>query len=270
VRKLFVFILSVSFLHASVAFAGQVRNAGGGGGKARAPRIYKAPTPDASSSTGTSSPSLYGVGSLYSPDNISSHYGRYGSLLNPATSPTSPSSTSSVATTMSSNPMASIFSSTGNLFGQGTTTGSASIPNSTSPSGINPVSSPSAFGPPSATAGTVPEGGAGFAEYSSTNAGINPTTPSNPQGSSSIRSKRFFVMPSTASSPMGQSSVSFVPPTTINPFTPNPLTTVNPFAQSTYRVNPFAPNWANPYNNVSAGYPGAVVPDGAPTTFGGP
>jgi len=267
VRKLFIFILSVSFLHASVAFAGQVRNAGGGGGKTRATRIYKAPTPDASSSTGTSSPSLYGVGSLYSPDNISSHYGRYGSLLNPATSPTSPSSTSSVATTMSSNPMASIFSATGNPFGQGAT-GSTSIPNPTSPSGTNPVSSSSAFGPPAA-AGTVPEGSAGFSGYYSTTAGIIPTTSSNLYGSSSIRSKRFFVMPNTTSSSMGQTGVSFVPPTTVNPFTPNPFTTVNPFAQSTYRVNPFASNWANPYNNISAGYPGAAVPTGTPT-FSGP
>jgi len=163
--------------------------------------------------------------------------------------------------------MASIFSSTGNPFGQGTS-GSASIPSATSPSGTNPSSSSSAFGPPSA-AGTVPEGGAGFSGYYSTITGVNPTTSSNLYGSSSIRSKRFFVMPNTTSSPMGQTGVSFVPPTTVNPFTPNSFTTVNPFAQSTYRVNPFASNWANPYNNISSSYPGAAALTATPT-FSGP
>ncbi len=244
-KKIFIFLLSVSFLHASVSLAAQVR--GGGGGTAtknRPVRIWRPPTSYPPPSTGTPS----GTGSLFNPSNVPSLYGRYGDFFSSPTTIT-PTSQNPPASAVFSNPTASAYGSTGSSYGSAVS--NVPLSGSQNQAGTSSSSTSSTFfGPPSEEAAmSTPERAIGSTDFYSVGSDSTSTT-----SYSFSRSKRFFVIPGTTVTTSGQygspSSSSMV----VNPFAPNPLT-VNPFAQGSFRINPFASNWVNQYNNPSFAYP---------------
>lgn len=249
-KKIFIFLLSVLFLYASVSLAAQVRSGrGGAAAKNRPVRILRAPTSYIPPSTGAFS----GTGSLFNPSNVPSLYGRYGDFFSSPTT-TTPTSQNPPASAVFSNPAASAYGPTGSSYGPAV----SNIPVSGSPNQAGTSSSstsPTFFGLPSEEAAmSPPEGAIGSTGSTGFYSVGSDSTSTTSYSFSSIRSKRFFVIPATTLTTSGQYGSPSGSSMVVNPFAPNPLT-VNPFAQGSFRINPFASNWVNQYNNPSLAYP---------------